>query len=180
MTAISNAEAALLGLLCERPMHGYEIEKTIEDRNMRYWTEVSFYSIYRLLRKLEARGLVQSELKLSRNNVSQKVYAITEAGRTAVVDKVKENLSCVERTISQVDVSVANLCLISNEEAVECLGRYLGSIDEAIAIYQALEKFFIENGYPETDHALALRPLAHLEAEKRWAAGFLKTLKKVT
>jgi DNA-binding PadR family transcriptional regulator len=179
MPAVTNAEAALLALLCERPMHGYEIEKTIEDRNMRYWTEVSFYSIYRILRKLEKRGLAQSEIRLSRNNVSQKVYSVTDAGRAAAVDRVKENLSCVEQTIWRVDLSIANLCLISNEEAIECLEKYLGSVDQAIAVYRSLEQFFTEKGYPETDHELAARPLAHLAAEKKWASGYLKMLKKV-
>lgn len=44
----------------ERPCHGYDIERTIAERNMREWTDVGFSSIYYLLGKLEAAGLVAS------------------------------------------------------------------------------------------------------------------------
>ena len=50
---ISNAELALLSLIVEQPRHAYEIEQVIEERNMRYWTEIGFSSIYRLLSKQE-------------------------------------------------------------------------------------------------------------------------------
>ena len=55
MNRISNIEAAILGLLCERPQYGYEIEKIIEKRNMRNWTEIGFSSIYYILKKLEEK-----------------------------------------------------------------------------------------------------------------------------
>ncbi|WP_424358599.1 PadR family transcriptional regulator [Methanocella sp. MCL-LM] len=178
MMPVSNAEAALLSLLCEKPMHGYEIEKTIEDRNMRYWTEISFYSIYRVLRKLEEKGLVESQLKLSKNNVSQKVYTVTEPGRVTTREKILHNLSIAERPISPVDLAVANISLLSNSEAIACLERYTSSVDGMIADYRALDDFFQANGYPDTDRALALRPLAHMKAEKAWAIEFLDMLRK--
>jgi len=53
MPDLTNAEAALLGLLSERPMHPYQIEKEVRSRDMRFWTELSMSSIYKLLRKLE-------------------------------------------------------------------------------------------------------------------------------
>ncbi|MCY7144283.1 PadR family transcriptional regulator, partial [Streptococcus gordonii] len=42
----SLTEELILGLLAEQPRHGYQIEKLIEDREMRRWTEVGFSSIY--------------------------------------------------------------------------------------------------------------------------------------
>ena len=39
------AELAVLGLIVEQPRHGYEIEKVIEDRGMREWTEIGFSTI---------------------------------------------------------------------------------------------------------------------------------------
>ena len=45
---MTNAEFAILSLIFELPRHGYEIEKTIEKRGMREWTEIGFSSIYYL------------------------------------------------------------------------------------------------------------------------------------
>lgn len=55
MIKISNKEMALLGLLSEKPKHAYEIENDIKERDMRYWTEISKSSIYKLLNKLEKK-----------------------------------------------------------------------------------------------------------------------------
>jgi hypothetical protein len=33
--------------------HGFQIERFFEEGNMRYWTEIGFSSVYRILNKLE-------------------------------------------------------------------------------------------------------------------------------
>ena len=63
MIEISNAELALLSLIVEQPRHAYEIEQVIEERNMRYWTEIGFSSIYRLLAKLEEASWLSGQLQ---------------------------------------------------------------------------------------------------------------------
>lgn len=52
------AEPAVLLLLAERPSHGYEIAESLEDLLME--GRVDFGNLYRLLRSLEAEGLVSS------------------------------------------------------------------------------------------------------------------------
>ena len=80
MKTLTSLEAALMGLLDEKPMHPYEIEKVIVARDMRWWTEISMSSVYKLLRKLEKEGRVKSEVRLNRRNLAQKVYRLTPAG----------------------------------------------------------------------------------------------------
>jgi DNA-binding PadR family transcriptional regulator len=174
MSIISNLETAILGLICEKPMHGYEIEKTIEERNMRYWTEISLPSIYKILPKLEKKQLITSEIKLSKNNIAQKIYTITPQGQQTLKNNLIEILSNVEKTIWRIDLAVANLCFLSKEEAKTSLQKYVKSIDESIAVYQKVEAFFQERKYPRSDHALALRPIMHLKAEKEWATKFME------
>ena len=65
MVEISKAEAALLGLLSECPMHAYQIEQEAEFRDMRSWTDLSMSSIYKLLKKLEERELVMRNDEMS-------------------------------------------------------------------------------------------------------------------
>ena len=57
---MTNAELAILSLVVEQPRHGYDIEQTLVERNMRDWTDVGFSSIYYILGKLETAGLVTS------------------------------------------------------------------------------------------------------------------------
>lgn len=66
---------ALLQLLQERPMYGYEMIKALEDRSAGFYTP-SPGSIYPTLQMLEERGFVSSS-----EVEGKKVYSITESGR---------------------------------------------------------------------------------------------------
>lgn len=69
---------ALLGLLQERPMHGYEMIKALEEKSGGFYTP-SPGSIYPTLQLMEDSGWVTV------NQVEgKKVYNITDAGRTAL------------------------------------------------------------------------------------------------
>ncbi|MBW3663465.1 MAG: PadR family transcriptional regulator, partial [Actinobacteria bacterium] len=58
MASSSSLEIAILGLLKEGPMHGYEIRKRLGVTLGPLWT-VSFGSLYPCLRRLRKAGLVQ-------------------------------------------------------------------------------------------------------------------------
>lgn len=66
---------ALLQLLQERPMHGYEMMKALEEKSGGFYAP-SAGSIYPTLQMLEDRGLVSSS-----EAEGKKVYSITDAGR---------------------------------------------------------------------------------------------------
>lgn len=72
---------ALLALLQERPMHGYEMIKALEEKSGGFYTP-SPGSIYPTLQLLEDRGLVTV------NEVEgKKVYSITDAGRSLLSER---------------------------------------------------------------------------------------------
>ncbi len=68
-------EPIILNLLCEKPMHGYEIIRTLEERSHGFWRP-SPGSVYPILQFLE-----ESDLVTSHDEHGKKVYAITDAGR---------------------------------------------------------------------------------------------------
>ena len=55
---LTTPDLVLLSLLAERPMHGYQINETLEVRNIRDWAAVSRPQIYYSLEKLTRAGLV--------------------------------------------------------------------------------------------------------------------------
>jgi DNA-binding PadR family transcriptional regulator len=72
---------ALLELLQERPMHGYEMMKALEEKSGGFYTP-SPGSIYPTLQMLEDGGQVtSSEVE------GKKVYSITDAGRAALAER---------------------------------------------------------------------------------------------
>lgn len=72
--------AAILRLLVEQPMHGYQIIHELTDRSEGAW-EPSAGSVYPTLQLLADEGLVESE-----QSGGKKVYHLTEAGRTAAAE----------------------------------------------------------------------------------------------
>lgn len=172
MNSISNKEASLLGLLCEKPKHAYEIEMDIKERDMRYWTEISMSSVYKLLKKLEERKFLKSEVKLSKNNVAQKIYSITDQGKNLFKEKLKELVSTWQPSIHPVDIGLANLNLLNRQDAIKELNKYSESIDKMIKCYIELEKFLMNSKCPLGNIQLATRRIYLLKGEKKWLNDF--------
>ena len=122
---MTNAELAILSLIAEGPRYGYEIEQTIEERGMRDWTEVGFSSIYYLLKKLEKDGFARGKMQRSGSRgPSRKVYEITPKGRNAQIKATIEVFSVARHSYTSILLGVANLSVISHEQAMEVLNNY--------------------------------------------------------
>ena len=76
--------SAILALLSERPMHGYEIITELSQRSGGFW-QPSPGSIYPTLQMLEDEGLVRAEPE---TEGSRRRFSLTEEGRRAA-DQVK-------------------------------------------------------------------------------------------
>lgn len=71
-------QAAVLALLAQEDMHGYQIIQELAGRSGGFWRPGAG-SIYPTLRQLEEQGLIHS-----RDEGSKRVFSITEYGRRAV------------------------------------------------------------------------------------------------
>ncbi|MET7678284.1 PadR family transcriptional regulator [Streptomyces seoulensis] len=72
-----DVRASILALLKDRPMHGYEMIQEIAERSGGAW-KPSPGSVYPTLQLLEDESLIASE-----SEGGKKLFALTEAGRTA-------------------------------------------------------------------------------------------------
>ncbi|WP_205802346.1 PadR family transcriptional regulator [Microbacterium sp. PI-1] len=81
--ARGDVRAAVLSLLAEKPMHGYQIINEIAERSGGTW-KPSAGSVYPTLQLLADEGLIEAEEQSGR-----KTYSLTEAGR-AVADESSE------------------------------------------------------------------------------------------
>ena len=70
-----DVRAAVLSLLAEKPMHGYQIIREIEERSGGSW-KPSAGSVYPTLQLLADEGLITAE-----ESNGRKTYALTEEGR---------------------------------------------------------------------------------------------------
>jgi len=174
---LSNADVALLALLCEERMHAWKLEKVVEYRDTRFWTDLSQSTIYKQLRALEKAGLVESVQEVSDGRM-RKVYSITPSGRTALVSRLRELLSEPEHLKWRVDLGTYNLSLLPKKQALSCLKAYRAKLLENIEDYRRLEEFMKSVGCSAVRLAVSRRPVYLLEAETRWLDDFSKELQK--
>ncbi|MGJ4732441.1 PadR family transcriptional regulator [Leptospira levettii] len=75
----SKTQYALLGILSQCEMNGYEIRKYIESTISFFWSE-SFGQIYPTLSKLEKDGFIKEWEKTDSNGKKKKVFKVTRPG----------------------------------------------------------------------------------------------------
>jgi len=176
---MGNKEIALLGLLSERPMHGYDLENEIKMRDMRYWTEISMSSIYKILKKLEKTGHVNYELKLTPNNVAQKVYSLTLLGKSSLNRDISALLSEFDHQRWDIDLAISNLDVLTQEQKVLSINAYIKKLKELLSGYIELQKYLESENCPAHRMALAIRPQYLYKAEIEWAEEYLKQIEKL-
>jgi poly-beta-hydroxybutyrate-responsive repressor len=77
-------------------MHGYELLERLEDAGLEGRIDVG--NVYRLLRSLEAEGVVSSEWSADLPGPAKRTYELTDAGRR-LLDRWAEALRRARETI---------------------------------------------------------------------------------
>ena len=125
MQMLSNIEVILLSIVNENPSYAYEIDKTIDNRDMRRWVRVGVASIYQVLKKLEGKDLVYSQKEKEGRMPERKRYYITKSGKLALVEASKRLLSELEWYYLDLNVGLETSDLMNPGEIADCLTRRL-------------------------------------------------------
>ncbi|MBC7806732.1 MAG: PadR family transcriptional regulator [Akkermansiaceae bacterium] len=84
---LTTPDLVLLGLLSEKPRHGYEINAELARRNVEDWAGVSRPQVYYSLKKLAGLGMIAATAQAREKGVrsaERQVYAVTTEGLTAL------------------------------------------------------------------------------------------------
>lgn len=84
-------ELAILGLLLESPMHGYELRKRLTGL-LGAFRAFSYGSLYPALRRMQAAGLIAEDAAPAGTPVrrARRVYRLTDAGRQRFTELVAD------------------------------------------------------------------------------------------
>jgi DNA-binding PadR family transcriptional regulator len=82
-------ELAILGLLKERSMHGYQLSKRLTDTLGGFW-RVSYGSLYPTLKRLERDGAVEQVFDQEAVGRRKNVYRITDKGEALFLELLEE------------------------------------------------------------------------------------------
>jgi len=89
-TRLTTPDLVILSLLAERPMHGYEVNSTLEARKIRDWAPVSRPQIYYSLDKLTKLRLIRASADVSPSaGPERRVFETTALGRERLADALE-------------------------------------------------------------------------------------------
>jgi DNA-binding PadR family transcriptional regulator len=108
----------ILKLLREKPMHGYEVMKELEEHTHGCY-KPSPGTVYPTLQWLEDEGLVSAE-----EVNGKKVYSVTEAG----LDFLKENKSTVDEIFDRVEETIEGILDDPMPDVTRLVGKLVSQV----------------------------------------------------
>jgi DNA-binding PadR family transcriptional regulator len=171
---MNEAELAILSIIAEAPITGYDLQTVIDQRNLRAWTSIGVESIYYLIDKLEKQGLIEGVKKLTESTRQQ--YRITSAGvgilQTAVVDM----LSSPRAASSGFEIGLANLHVLKTSQVRHALQGYRGGLQIRLeTINQRLRNLLEKTTPPFHIISMFEHQISLLKAELLWFDKWIAT-----
>jgi DNA-binding PadR family transcriptional regulator len=171
---MTNAELVLLSLIAERPRHGYDLERVIEEQGMRNWTEIAFSSIYYVLNQLVKQGVAVAHAEpAAGRGPARKVFAITPAGVTALKAGVYQGLATPEPGSREFMLGLSCLPLLTREEALQALTARQTALQLRLSELEA-HPALSAPGFPAHVRAMFTYSLPLLHAELEWLETFIQ------
>lgn len=169
----------ILGILRDRPLHGYELKRILEQR-MGDWASIAFGSIYFALGKLAGEGMIR-KLEESRegNRPSRSIYGITEAGRKEFLRLLRGCWQEAERQQFSIDMGVAFMDALPPKEVCHHLGKRIRVLEDAQEHLQEHEAEQMDGQHvPQWARFIFSHTRLHTEAELAWTKSLLLWMEK--
>jgi DNA-binding PadR family transcriptional regulator len=171
----------ILSLLAERPMHGYEVNATLEDRKIREWAPVSRPQIYYSLDKLTRLGLIRVGADESpAAGPERRVFETTASGRDRLADAL-ESKHWVDNRVHQPFLIWLALSWQARPRTFrKQLSERKKILEARLAEERAtLKDVLDEVGHPYHEAVWMLQlVIEQMESEKRWVNRLLEEAEK--
>jgi DNA-binding PadR family transcriptional regulator len=168
---------AVLSYLTQRPMHPYELGRTLRDNGDERSIKYNHGSLYMVVQQLTKAGfIVEQETTRAGQRPERTVYALTDAGRGELRDWLRELIEEPRHEYPQFVAALSLIGALPPSEALELLRRRLDRLAARRAETRALIDDTLGRGVPglfliEEEYRLAL-----LEAESAFVERFIEQI----
>ncbi|HEX9300596.1 MAG TPA: PadR family transcriptional regulator [Actinomycetota bacterium] len=166
-------ELAILGLLKERPMHGYQLSRELTGQLGGLW-KVSYGSLYPTLKRLEREEAVEQVPGTSAGTGRKRlVYRITPAGEQLFLRLLEEPPSDTQAEDARFRIRLAFFRYLPPETRIRLLDRRRAALAERLDAVKAAIAVAADD---EDDYQRALMEhgRAATEADVAWLAGLIQ------
>ena len=165
---------AVLSYLTERPMHPYELNRMLKERDAARTFKLSYGALYGVVRQLAEAGLIRASGTGQRGRLPQHtVYELTDAGRAEMRAWLAELLSQPRHEYPAFAAALSLAVVLPPGQVADLLRTRLGRIASAVAEIGDQRDATVATGVPpvfliEDDYRIAL-----LDAEASFITTFL-------
>jgi DNA-binding PadR family transcriptional regulator len=164
----TKTDLLLLGMLLDRPMHGYELYQQIQAEGIDDWFNVSAAGVYYSLGKLRDHNLVAETQQRGGRSSRKSIYRLTERGRTAFFEAMEAELACREECYLDYDLAIYLLNRLPMQRAMPGLEERLAYLADKVAGVQSALAAEQNNGRSPFRLAILDHKLRFLEMERSW------------
>ena len=126
-------ELAILGLLKERPMHGYQLSRELTEQLGGLW-KVSYGSLYPTLKRLEREGAVEQVPGTSAGTGRKRlVYRITAPGEQLFLKLLEEPPSDTQAEDARFRIRLAFFRYLPPETRIRLLERRRATLEDRLS-----------------------------------------------
>ncbi len=174
---------ALIGLLLDRPMTGYDL-KLLFDKELNSFWPAQMSQIYRELGTLEAKELLDSKVEVQETRPDRKVYSVTSAGKQVFAEWLNRfPASLLSPTRDEFALRVFFGSRLSRDEMQFQLRRFIREKQSEIATFSMLERNVETSSRKNPEQAMYRRMTLRrsnivAEALVLWAEDCLEELEK--
>ncbi len=125
-------ELAILGLLKERPMHGYQLSRELGESLGGFW-RVSYGTLYPTLRRLEREGAVEAHVDAEARRRRKTTYHITEKGEKLFFELLQESPHDNSTEDTRFRVRLAFFRYLPPETRIRLLERRRAALEDRLS-----------------------------------------------
>jgi DNA-binding PadR family transcriptional regulator len=166
--ATTKIDLLLLGLLLDRPMHGYELYQQIQAEGIDDWFNVSMAGVYYSLGKLRDQGLVAESRQRGKRSARKSIYRLTEEGRAAFFGAMKAQATNQDEVYLDYDLIIYMLNKLPLKQALSLLEQHQTSLTDQTGAVQVALAHEREHGSSPLKLAVLDHRRRYLEMERNW------------
>ncbi len=172
----TKTDLLLLGLLLDRPMHGYELYQQIQAEGIDAWFNVSMAGVYYSLGKLRDQGLVAESRQRGARSARKSTYRLTEEGRSAFFAAMEIQAASQEKTYLAYDLVIHLLNKLPLQRAIPLLEQRQAFLAEETQKVQAALAAEQDDGQSPLKLAILDHTCRFLEMEHDWLADVIRDI----
>jgi DNA-binding PadR family transcriptional regulator len=170
---VTRIDLLLLGLLLDRPMHGYELYQQIQAEEIDSWFNVSMAGVYYALGKLREQGLLAESRQRGGRSTRKSIYHLTEEGRTAFFEAIESQAVSHEKVYLSYDLVIYLLNKVPLQRAISLLEQHQAFLAEQA---QEVQSALVAQQADPLQQAILDHKLRYLEMEQGWLVDVVRDI----